>query len=84
VVTTAFEQKVALAVSALASIPGLSPDQADALVHHGFLSLEDLLQAEEGDLAAFAEIGENAGVVLAAARGEAERRLVTITPERAA
>lgn len=84
VVSTAFEQKVAQAVSALASIPGLSPEQADALVHHGFLSLEDLLQAEEEDLAAFPEIGENAAVVLAAARGEAERRMVAVTPERAA
>ncbi len=84
VVTTAFEQKVAQAVSALASIPGITPEQADALVHHGFLSLEDLLQADEGDLAEFPEIGQNSSAVLAAARSEAERRMVAVTPERAA
>lgn len=84
VVTTAFEQKVAQAVSALASIPGLTPEQADALVHHGLLSLEDLLQADEADLAAFPEIADQAATVLAAARGEAERRMVAVTPEQAA
>src|SRR5207253_9478230 len=45
-----FEQKVAQAVDAIAGIPGLTREQADVLVHHGFLSLEDLLQAEYSDL----------------------------------
>lgn len=81
--TSGFEEKVAQAVRALASIPGITEAQADALVHHGFLSLEDLLQAEESDLAAFPEIGQDAAAVLAAARAEAQRRVVNINPEPA-
>jgi N utilization substance protein A len=79
-VSTGFEEKVAQAIQALAAIPGISEAQADALVHHGFLTLEDLLQAEESDLAAFPEIGQDAAAVLAAARAEAERRVVNINP----
>lgn len=79
--TSGFEMKVKQAVDALAVVPGISGEQADALVHHGFLSLEDLLQAEETDLAAFPEIGENAPNVLAAARAEAQRRVVPVNPE---
>ena len=56
-----FEQKVAQAVDAIAVIPGLTREQADVLVHHGFLSLEDLLQAEYSDLADIPEIGGSAG-----------------------
>jgi N utilization substance protein A len=83
VASTGFEQKVARAVHALAVIPGLTEAQADALVHHGFLSLEDLLQAEESDLAAFPEIAETAPTVLAAARAEAQRRVVQVNPAAA-
>jgi N utilization substance protein A len=82
-VSTAFEEKVAQAVQALAAIPGITESQADALVHHGFLTLEDLLQAEESDLAAFPEIGQDAAAVLAAARAEAQRRVVNINPASA-
>jgi predicted RecB family nuclease len=46
-----FDQQVALAVQAIAAIPGVTPEQADVLVHHGFTSLTDLLQAEQSDLA---------------------------------
>ena len=46
VVTLGFEEKVAQAVQNLATIPGLTPDQANMLVHAGFLTLEDLCQAE--------------------------------------
>src|SRR5437667_3074489 len=46
-----FEEKVAQAVDAVATIPGITRDQADILVHHGLKSLEDLLQAEVSDLA---------------------------------
>src|SRR5256712_5889434 len=49
--TMGFEEKVAQAVKAVASISGLTQEQADVLVHRGFLSLEDLLQAEASDLA---------------------------------
>lgn len=74
VLTMGFEQKVAQAVSAIAAIPGLTREQADILVHRGFLSLEDLLQAEYNDLADIPEIGAQAGPVIEAVRTEAAKR----------
>ncbi len=47
VVTKGFEEKVAEAVDSLAAIEGITREQADVLVHHGWTRLEDLLQAEE-------------------------------------
>jgi len=69
-----FEEKVAQAVAAIAAIPGVTKEQADILVHRGFLTLEDLLQAEYTDLAEIPEIGGEAGAVIEAVRGEAVRR----------
>jgi transcription termination/antitermination protein NusA len=69
-----FEEKVARAVRAVAAIPGITPAQADLLVHKGFLGLEDLLQAEPGDLAEIPEIGDQAAALIDAARAEATRR----------
>jgi transcription termination/antitermination protein NusA len=74
VVTMGFEEKVAQAVKTVAAIPGITDAQADSLVHHGFLSLEDLLQAEPADLAEIAEIGDQAPAVIDAIRSEAARR----------
>jgi transcription termination/antitermination protein NusA len=74
VVTMGFEEKVAQAIKTVAAIPGITEAQADSLVHHGFLSLEDLLQAEAADLAEIPEIGEQAAEVFDAIRGEAARR----------
>jgi len=74
VTTLGFEQKVALAVSGVASIPGINPEQADALVHRGFLSLGDLLQAEPADLAEIPQIGDQAPAIIDAIRAEAARR----------
>jgi len=74
VLTMGIEQKVAQAVSAIAAIPGLTREQADILVHRGFLSLEDLLQAEYNDLADIPEIGAQAGPVIEAVRTEAAKR----------
>lgn len=74
VTTMGFEEKVAQAVDAIAAIPGIAREQADILVHRGFLSLEDLLQAEYDDLAEIPEIGSQAGAVLEAVRAEADRR----------
>src|SRR5260370_39228308 len=37
--TIGFEEKMALAVQALAAISGISPEQASVLVHHGFTNL---------------------------------------------
>ncbi len=78
VVTKGFEEKVAEAVEQLAAIEGISREQADALVHAGLTRLEDLLQAEEGDLADIPQIGEQAGAVLNAARAEALRRTLKV------
>src|SRR5690348_6864811 len=75
--TMGFEEKVAQAVKAVASIPGITQEQADVLVHRGFLSLEDLLQAEAGDLAEIPEIGEHAPAIIDAIRTEASRRSPT-------
>ena len=74
VVTKGFEEKVAEAVELLAAIAGISREQADLLVHHGLTRLEDLLQADESDLAGIPQIGDQAGAILEAARAEAARR----------
>jgi transcription termination/antitermination protein NusA len=72
--TVGFEQQVAKAVQALAAIPGITSEAADVLVHHGFTTLEDLLQADQSDLAGIELLGEQAAVVYEAARAEAARR----------
>jgi len=74
VVTKGFEEKVEEAVAAIAAIPGITREQADALVHAGVTRWEDLLAAEAGDIADIQNIGESAAAVLAAAHAEAERR----------
>src|SRR6266700_3278729 len=66
-----FEEKIARTVKALATIPGISEEQANALVHHGLTSLEDLLQAETSDLAEMTEIGDKASSIMEAAKAEA-------------
>lgn len=78
VVTKGFEEKVAEAVESLAAIPGISREQADALVHAGLTRLEDLLQADVSDLADVPQIGEQAAVVMDAARAEADRRKIQV------
>ncbi len=74
VVTIGFEQKMAEAVERIASIPGVSREQADALVHAGITRLDDLLSAEVGYLAEIPSVGDQAGSILDAARSEVERR----------
>src|SRR5512141_2861483 len=78
VVTKGFEEKVAEAVDSLAAIPGLTREQADVLVHHGWTRLEDLLQAEVTDLAGIPELGDQAAPILEAARAEAARRTLKV------
>src|SRR5580693_6953152 len=78
VVTMGFEQKVAQAVQTLAAIPGITPEQADVLVHQGLTRLEDLLQAEVTDLAEIPQIGEQAAVIMEAVRAEAARRTIKL------
>ncbi len=78
IVTKGFDEKVAEAVEALAAIPGVTREQADALVHAGLTRIEDLLSAEPSDIADIPQVGENAAAILEAARAEAGRRTLNI------
>ena len=78
-----FEEKVAQAVKTLAAIPGITPEQADVLVHQGLTRLEDLLQAEVSDLADIPQIGEQAAGILEAAKAEVARRTIKLGTETA-
>ena len=78
VVTRGFEEKVAEAVEQLASIPGISRQQAEVLVRKGVNRLEDLLQTDVSDLAEITELGDQAAAIMEAARAEAARRTVKI------
>jgi N utilization substance protein A len=78
VATVGFEEKMALLVKALATIPGISEEHAKALVQHGFPNLEDLLQAEVSDLAEMTEIGDKAAEIMDAAKAEAVRRSIKV------
>ena len=84
IVTKGFDEKVAEAVEALAAIPGVTRDQADALVHSGLTRLEDLLSAEESDLNSIEQINGKAVEILAAAREEAKRRKIDLGGDDAA
>ena len=75
---TGFEEKVADAVESLAAIPGITREQADVLVHHGLTRLEDLLQADVSDLTGMPQVGDQAAVILDAARAEAARRTLKV------
>jgi len=77
-VTKGFDEKVAEAVDQIAAIPGITREQADALVHAGVTRLEDLLQAEPGDLADIPQVGEHAAAILEAARAEGSRRQLPV------
>jgi len=74
VATMGFAEKVAQAVKAVAAIPGITPEQADALVHGGLLSLEDLMQAEASYLAEIPAIGDQAPAIIEAVKTEVARR----------
>jgi N utilization substance protein A len=78
VVTKGFDEQMAEVVAKMAAIPGITQEQADALVHAGITRLEDLAQAEPGDISDISGIGENAAAILDAARAEVGRRSVTV------
>jgi transcription termination/antitermination protein NusA len=78
IVTKGFDEKVAEAIESLAAIPGVTREQADALVHAGLTRIEDLLSAEAGDLSDIPQIGESAAAILEAARAEAGRRTLNV------
>lgn len=70
-----FEEKVAKAIEGLAEIPGVTEEQAIALVQNGFLSLEGVIAAEVEDLAAAEEIDEaTARAIKTAAEAHYEKR----------
>jgi N utilization substance protein A len=69
-----FDDKVAAAIAAVAHIPGITSAQADVLVHAGFLSLEDLLQAETEDLQEIPGVGDQAAAIMDAVHSEAQQR----------
>ena len=73
-----FEEKVAQAVDALASIPGITREQADILVHAGFSNLETLLQVDKADLEAVETLTGQASSIIEAAQAEAKRRSIPI------
>jgi len=83
IVTKGFDEKIAETVAQLAAIPGITREQADALVHAGVLRLDDLAQAEPGDIADIPQIGENAAAILEAARAEMGRRQLNVGGETA-
>src|SRR6185436_19059050 len=76
-----FEEQVAKAVQAIAAIQGITAEQADVLVHHGFVTLEDLLQAEQADFAGIPQLGDQAAAIYEAVRAEAARRQLKVGSE---
>jgi transcription termination/antitermination protein NusA len=78
IVTKGIDEKIADAVESLAAIPGVTREQANALVHNGVHRLEDLLSAEAADISHIEQIGENAAAILEAARAEAGRRTLPV------
>jgi transcription termination/antitermination protein NusA len=73
VVTFGFEEKVAQAVQNLAAIPGLTPEQANVLVHAGFLTLEDLQQVDLADLEQIEQLKGQGAAIIEAAQAKAAR-----------
>lgn len=74
VVPFGFQEKVALAVHNMAAIPGLANDQAELLVHAGFVSIDDLLNVELDDLEQIESLKAQAPAIMAAVKAEAARR----------
>ncbi len=78
IVTKGFDERMAELVDQMALIPGLTREQADAIVHAGITRLEDLLGAEAADLADIPQVGEQAAAILESARAEAVRRNISV------
>lgn len=75
IVVTGFEEKVASAIRILSSIPGVTEEQANALVHGGFHTIEDLAGAEPADLSQLPQVGDQAINVIEAAKTELNRSI---------
>src|SRR6476661_6429031 len=69
-----FEEKVAAAVAQVAAIPGITPEEANVLVHCGFHTLDELSTAEANDLAEMPGLAERAQGIVDAIRAEVARR----------
>jgi transcription termination/antitermination protein NusA len=70
-----FEDRVKRAVLQLATVDGISKEQAGALVHSGFLTIEGILAADAADLEAIEGIdAESATAIRAAAEAHFERQ----------
>ncbi len=70
-----FEEKVALAVERLAAIEGITHEQAEKLVQSGFLTTEQIMTAEPGDLEAVEDFdAETAAGIRAAVEEHYERQ----------
>lgn len=68
-----FEEKVARAIDDLAGIEGIGPENAEALVNAGFLTVEGILAVEAGELVETAGLDEKtAGAVQEAAAAHSE------------
>ena len=78
VVVYGFEEKVAAAVQTLAGIPGITPEMANVLVHAGFLSLDDLSQAELDDLENIEQLKGHGQEIMSAVQAELARRNLSV------
>lgn len=65
---TGFDVQVANAISDLAKIPGVTPEQAELLVRSGLTSITAILQADLSDLETIDGIGSSAKAILDAVR----------------
>src|ERR1044071_4304073 len=74
VMAMGFEEKVAAAVAQVAAIPGITPEEANLLVHFGFHTLDELSSAEASDLAEMPGLAERAQAIVDAIRAEVARR----------
>jgi transcription termination/antitermination protein NusA len=78
VATVGFEEQMAQAVQSLASIPGITAEQAATLFKNGFTSLEALLEAKDTDLAEIPDIADQGSAIYEAAKAEAARRSIKL------
>jgi predicted RecB family nuclease len=69
-----FEEKVAAAVAQVAGIPGISPEEANLLVHFGFHTLDELASAEATDLAEMPGLEQRGAAIVEAVKAEIARR----------
>ena len=72
--STGFQEKIQKAVDSIASVPGISREIADVLVHAGFLSPESILEADLEDLKSIPGITDKAENILIAIKTELSKK----------